>query len=75
MRSGAASTGGAGIDLLYIVAGVTGVIEPELESADWAAFDNALNIMVKGPLRALQAFLPQLSAGSKVINFSSQIAT
>jgi NAD(P)-dependent dehydrogenase (short-subunit alcohol dehydrogenase family) len=74
MRSGAASTGGERIDQLYIVAGVTGTMEPELESADWAAFDDALNIMVKGPLRALQAFLPQLSAGSKVINFSSQIA-
>jgi NAD(P)-dependent dehydrogenase (short-subunit alcohol dehydrogenase family) len=30
--------------------------------------------MVKGPLRVLQAFLPRLSGGSKVINFSSQLA-
>ncbi len=56
------------------MAGVTGVIEPELETADWDAFDEAINIMVKGPLRVLQAFLPRLSAGSKVINFSSQLA-
>ncbi len=74
MRSGAAETGGAGIDLLYTVAGVTGTISPELETTDWAVFDEAINIMVKGPLRTLQAFLPQLGAGSKVINFSSQLA-
>ena len=30
--------------------------------------------MVQGPLRVLQAFLPRLGAGSKVINFSSQLA-
>jgi NAD(P)-dependent dehydrogenase (short-subunit alcohol dehydrogenase family) len=74
MRGGAASTGGEGIDLLYVVAGVTGTISPELETANWDVFDEAINIMVKGPLRALQAFLPQMSAGSKVINFSSQLA-
>ncbi len=74
MRSGAASTGGAGVDLLYIVAGVAGTMAPELESANWDVFDDTINIMLKGPLRALQAFLPQLSAGSKVINFSSQLA-
>ncbi len=74
IRSGAASTGGATIDLLYTVAGVVGTVEPELEAANWDAFDEAINIMIKGPLRALQAFLPQLRAGSKVINFSSQLA-
>jgi NAD(P)-dependent dehydrogenase (short-subunit alcohol dehydrogenase family) len=74
MRGGATDTGGEGIDLLYIVAGVVGTIQPELESANWDIFDDAINIMVKGPLRVLQAFLPQLSAGSKVINFSSQLA-
>jgi NAD(P)-dependent dehydrogenase (short-subunit alcohol dehydrogenase family) len=74
MRAGAASTSGEGIDLLYTVAGVMGTMEPELETANWDVFDDAINIMVKGPLRALQAFLPQLSAGSKVMNFSSQLA-
>jgi NAD(P)-dependent dehydrogenase (short-subunit alcohol dehydrogenase family) len=74
MRAGAADTGGERIDIVYTVAGVTGVTEPELETADWAAFDEAINIMVKGPLRVLQAFLPRLSVGSKVINFSSQLA-
>ena len=74
MRAGVANTGSEPFDIVYTVAGVTGVIEPELETADWALFDEAINIMVKGPLRVLQAFLPRLSAGSKVINFSSQLA-
>jgi NAD(P)-dependent dehydrogenase (short-subunit alcohol dehydrogenase family) len=74
IRAGAASTGSETIDIVYIVAGVTGTMQPELESADWAVFDDAINIMVKGPLRVLQAFLPRLGAGSKVINFSSQLA-
>jgi NAD(P)-dependent dehydrogenase (short-subunit alcohol dehydrogenase family) len=74
IRAGAASTGNDPIDIVYAVAGVTGTIDPELESADWAVFDEAMNIMVKGPLRVLQAFLPRLGEGSKVINFSSQLA-
>jgi NAD(P)-dependent dehydrogenase (short-subunit alcohol dehydrogenase family) len=74
IRAGAASTGSDPIDIVYTVAGVTGTVEPELESADWAVFDEVINIMVKGPLRVLHAFLPRLGDGSKVINFSSQIA-
>jgi NAD(P)-dependent dehydrogenase (short-subunit alcohol dehydrogenase family) len=74
IRAGAASTGSDTIDIVYTVAGVIGTVEPELERADWAVFDEAINIMVKGPLRVLHAFLPRLGNGSKVINFSSQIA-
>jgi NAD(P)-dependent dehydrogenase (short-subunit alcohol dehydrogenase family) len=74
IRAAAVSTGSEPIDILYTVAGVTGTIEPELVSADWDVFDEAINIMVKGPLRVLQAFLPRLGEGSKVINFSSQLA-
>jgi NAD(P)-dependent dehydrogenase (short-subunit alcohol dehydrogenase family) len=74
VKAGAASLGDAKVDVLYIVAGVTGTIPPELESVDWAAFDETINIMLKGPLRVLNAFLPRLGAGSKVINFSSQLA-
>jgi NAD(P)-dependent dehydrogenase (short-subunit alcohol dehydrogenase family) len=74
IRAAAASTGNDPIDIIYTVAGVTGTIEPELEGADWAVFDDAINIMVKGPLRVLQVFLPRLGEGSKVINFSSQLA-
>ena len=74
VKAGAAATGDAPIDILYNVAGIIGIAEPELESADWAVFDAAIDIMLKGPLRVLQAFLPRLHAGSKVINFSSQLA-
>ncbi len=74
VKTGAASTGDAPIDLLYNVAGITGKLEPQLESADWDDFDKAIEIMVKGPLRVLQAFLPRMQAGSKVINVTSQLA-
>jgi NAD(P)-dependent dehydrogenase (short-subunit alcohol dehydrogenase family) len=74
VRAAAAATGTDPIDIVYTVAGVVGTMEPELETADWAVFDDAMNVMVKGPLRVLQAFLPRLQAGSKVINFSSQLA-
>jgi NAD(P)-dependent dehydrogenase (short-subunit alcohol dehydrogenase family) len=74
VRAGAASTGSDPIDVIYSVAGVIGTMEPELETANWAVFDEAIDIMVKGPLRVLQAYLPRLREGSKVINFSSQLA-
>jgi NAD(P)-dependent dehydrogenase (short-subunit alcohol dehydrogenase family) len=74
VKSGAASTGDAPIDILYNVAGITGSMVPELESIDWGPFDEAMNIMVKGPVRVLQAFLPRLGEGSKVINLTSQLA-
>lgn len=74
VHAGVAVTGTDPIDIVYTVAGVVGTMEPELETADWAVFDDAMNIMVKGPLRVLQAFLPGLHEGSKVINFSSQLA-
>lgn len=74
VRAGAQSTGDAPIDVLYNVAGVTGVVAPELDGVDWAAFDDAINIMLKGPLRVLQAFLPRMREGSKVISLSSQLA-
>ncbi|MCB2059841.1 MAG: SDR family NAD(P)-dependent oxidoreductase [Novosphingobium sp.] len=74
VKAAAAATQGANIDILYNVAGVVGKIEPQLESVDWDDFDNAINIMLKGPLRVMLAFLPQMGTGSKVINFSSQLA-
>lgn len=75
VKAGAASTGSEPIDVLYNVAGVSGHRAPELDSFDEATWDNAYEIMVKGPLRVLQAFLPRLGAGSKVINVSSQIGS
>lgn len=74
IEAGAASTGDAPVDILYNVAGVLGIPGPELDSTDWDAFDEAIDIMLKGPMRVLQAFLPRLREGSKVINFSSQLA-
>lgn len=74
VKAGAADSGVDTIDILYNIAGVTGPEGAELESADWDAWDDAFRIMVQGPLRVLQAFLPRMSAGSKVINLSSQLA-
>ncbi|PNU06568.1 SDR family oxidoreductase [Novosphingobium guangzhouense] len=73
VKDGAASTGSGGIDVLYNVAGVSGRTEPQLDGIDWDDFDEAIEIMLKGPLRVLSAFLPRLGEGSKVINFSSQL--
>jgi NAD(P)-dependent dehydrogenase (short-subunit alcohol dehydrogenase family) len=73
--AGVADTGSETIDLLYNVAGVTGQVEPEFEAgADWTAFDEAVEVNLKGPLRVLRAFLPRLREGSKVMNFSTQLA-
>lgn len=74
VSAGAAETSGEAIDLLYNVAGVSGPTASELESSDWAEWNDVFNIMVQGPLRVLQAFLPRMGAGAKVINFSSQLA-
>ncbi|ABP64388.1 short-chain dehydrogenase/reductase SDR (plasmid) [Novosphingobium aromaticivorans DSM 12444] len=74
VRAGAADTGSEPVDVLYNVAGVSGPEGAELESADWDAWDETFRIMVQGPLRVLQAFLPRLGAGAKVINISSQLA-
>lgn len=62
------------VDILLNVAGIVGPTEPELEGSDWAAWDDVLNIMLKGPLRVLQAFLPKMTEGSKVITLTSQLA-
>ena len=73
VKSGAASTGSDAIDILYNVAGVSGHRAPELESVDEETWDSLFAIMVKGPLHVLQAFLPRLHSGARVINVSSQI--
>lgn len=73
VAAGAADTGSEPIDVLLNVAGVTGPMGSQLEKADWAAWDDAFNVMVKGPLRVMQAFLPRLRKGAKVINVTSQL--
>lgn len=74
VAAGAATTGNGAIDVLYNVAGVGGKVEPQLKAVDWDDFDETIEINLKGPLRVLSAFLPRLGQGSKVINFSSQLA-
>ena len=74
VKAGAASTGIGAIDLLYNVAGVLGAPTAQLDQVDWEEFDEALEIMLKGPLRVLVAFLPRMGAGAKVMNISSQLA-
>ena len=73
VKAAAAATGSQPIDIVYNVAGMTGTMAPEFEDVDWKTFDETFNVHVKGPLRVLNAFLPRLGAGSKVINFSSQL--
>lgn len=73
VRAAAAASGSDRIDVLYNVAGVTGPMANELEGADWDAWNEAFAIMVQGPLRVLQAFLPRLGEGSRVINITSQL--
>jgi NAD(P)-dependent dehydrogenase (short-subunit alcohol dehydrogenase family) len=76
VRAAAAATGGATIDILFNVAGVLGSFAPELDagSSDWSMWQDVFNVMTLGPLRVLQAFLPHMSPGSKVINITSQLA-
>ena len=75
VRSAASASGNETIDVLYNVAGVTGPSsEKELETADWQAWNDTFNVMVQGPLRVLQAFLPRLGEGARVINITSQLA-
>lgn len=74
VAGGAADAGTETIDRLYIVGGIVGKTEPMLEPGDWDTFDDAIEIMLKGPLRVLRAFLPRLDQGAKVIVFSSQLA-
>ena len=76
VRAAADAIGGEPIDVLYNVAGVLGPVPPELEvgSSDWAAWTEVLNVMTYGPLRVLQALLPQLHEGAKAISVTSQLA-
>lgn len=73
VRDGAADTGDAAIDVLYNVAGVSGSVTSELESADFADWADVFNINVSGPMRVFQAFLPRLKDGAKVLSLGSQV--
>jgi NAD(P)-dependent dehydrogenase (short-subunit alcohol dehydrogenase family) len=73
VRSAAGESGDRPVDVLYNVAGVSGPVADELASADWDAWNETFAIMVQGPLRVLQAFLPRMGEGSRVINVTSQL--
>lgn len=69
----AAASGDGAVDVLYNVAGVSGPVGNDLESSDWDAWNETFAIMVQGPLRVLQAFLPRMGEGARVINVTSQL--
>jgi len=73
VRAAVSKISPASIDVLYNVAGIIGPYEAELESSDWDAWDEVLNILLKAPLRVLQAFLPLMASGSKVMTLTSQL--
>lgn len=73
VKMGAADTGDAPIDILYNVAGMAGNVGPEIENADFALWSEVFNTNINGPMRALQAFLPRLDAGSRIVTFGSQV--
>lgn len=70
----AAATGDGPIDILLNVAGVVGGEHQGLEDRAWGDWQDAFNVMIIGPLRVMQAFLPRLPSGAKIINISSQLA-
>jgi NAD(P)-dependent dehydrogenase (short-subunit alcohol dehydrogenase family) len=74
VKAAAADTCDAPIDILLNVAGVLGGEKQGLEDQAWDDWQDAFNVMIIGPLRVMQAFLPRLGAGAKVINITSQLA-
>ena len=74
VKAGAATTGSDQIDVLLNVAGVLAPVGDELPTADWDGWTEAFNINTCGPLRTLQAFLPRMKAGAKVVSITSQLA-
>jgi NAD(P)-dependent dehydrogenase (short-subunit alcohol dehydrogenase family) len=74
VKAAAADTGDGAIDILLNVAGVVGGEKQGLQDQAWDDWQDAFNVMIIGPLRVMQAFLPQLGDGAKVINITSQLA-
>jgi NAD(P)-dependent dehydrogenase (short-subunit alcohol dehydrogenase family) len=77
VAAGVAAIGDAPVDVLLNVAAIVGNGMPELESgaSDWSVWQEVFNTNTMGPLRVIQAFLPRLRRGDKVINISSQVGT
>lgn len=74
VKAAAAGTGESPIDVLLNVAGVIGGEKQGLTDQAWDDWQDAFNVMIIGPLRVMQAFLPRLGSGAKVINITSQLA-
>jgi NAD(P)-dependent dehydrogenase (short-subunit alcohol dehydrogenase family) len=74
VNAAAASTSDDTIDILLNVAGVVGGEKQGLDDQAWGNWQDAFNVMIIGPLRVMQAFLPRLGSGAKVINITSQLA-
>jgi NAD(P)-dependent dehydrogenase (short-subunit alcohol dehydrogenase family) len=74
VKAAAAATGDGPIDVLLNVAGVIGGERQGLEDQAWDDWQEAFNVMIIGPLRVMQAFLPRLGVGAKVVNITSQLA-
>ena len=63
------------VDYVYNVAGVQGPRSGELDDpVDWAAWDEAFDVMLKAPFAIVKALLPRMHPGTKIVNFSSQLA-
>jgi len=73
VKAAAAASGSGPIDVLVNMAGVIGGEKQGLGDADWAAWQDAFNVMTIGPLRVAQAFLPRMAAGSKIATITSQL--
>jgi NAD(P)-dependent dehydrogenase (short-subunit alcohol dehydrogenase family) len=75
IAAAADAVGGAPIDILINNAGILGGHPQTLESIDFDAWIEALKVMVLGPFRVVQTFLPNLkaAAGAKVMTVTSQL--
>jgi NAD(P)-dependent dehydrogenase (short-subunit alcohol dehydrogenase family) len=75
ISAAARDLGDTPIDILINNAGVMGGNPQTLKSIDFDAWVDALKIMTIGPVRVIQAFLPNLrkSAASKVMTVTSQM--
>lgn len=77
VAAGVAEIGDALVDVLINVAATVGngMAELEVGASDWSVWQEVFNTNTIGPLRVIQAFLPRLRRGDKVINISSQVGT
>lgn len=73
VKAAASSTGAGTVDVLLNVAGVIGGEKQGLDDQDWAAWQDAFNVMTIGPLRVAQAFLPRMRAGGRIVTVTSQL--